>query len=438
MHLGERECSIQRRHQKIIEESPSPVVDAEIRSAMGEAALRMAKAIDYESAGTVEFLVDEETRDFYFLEVNTRIQVEHPVTEEVTGVDLVREQLRVAAGASLDFSQEDISFRGHAIEARLYAEDPAAGFLPAAGELAAFYPSADPVVRWDSGVESGSAIGVEFDPMMAKVIAHAPTRHEAAGRLALALERLHLAGVATNRAFLVNTLRDPAFLAGDTTTDFIERVAPSTQPVLEEGVLDRAQIAAALWLQGSNRADAPVLAKLPSGWRNGRMPAQRVEFVTGEDQTEVRYQSTPKGFQAWVGGGTAQTARILSWTPDEIDIEVGGRRTAHRVTHVANSLFVQVPRGTLQFGVVPRFVLPGAEQAVGAVLAPMPGVVIAVRVAPGEAVSAGDVLVVLEAMKMEHHLKAPSPCTVVEVRVEAGEHVQNGTTLLVLDEESQE
>ncbi|MDQ3146516.1 MAG: ATP-grasp domain-containing protein, partial [Actinomycetota bacterium] len=209
VHLGERECSIQRRHQKIIEESPSPVVDDAMRAAMGDAALRLAKAIGYQSAGTVEFLVDDDSREFWFLEVNTRLQVEHPVTEEVTGIDLVREQLRVAAGEALGYGQADVTFSGHAVEARLYAEDPASGFLPATGTIAAFAPAPSPAVRWDSGVEAGSVVGVDFDPMLAKVVAHGPTRAEAAGRLALALERLHLGGVTTNRDFLAATLRSP-------------------------------------------------------------------------------------------------------------------------------------------------------------------------------------------------------------------------------------
>ena len=221
VHLGERECSIQRRHQKIVEESPSPIIDAEMRTAMGEAALSLARHMGYESAGTVEFLVDDVTREFFFLEVNTRLQVEHPVTEEVTGIDLVREQLRVAGGAELGYDQGDIDWTGSAIEVRLYAEDPDNDFLPATGTLSAYRPADEPTVRWDSGVEEGSVVGVDFDPMLAKVIAHAPTRAEAAGRLALALERMHLGGVVTNRDFLVATLRNEAFLAGDTTTDFI-------------------------------------------------------------------------------------------------------------------------------------------------------------------------------------------------------------------------
>ena len=207
VHLGERECSIQRRHQKIVEESPSPVVDDAMRRAMGSAALELARAIGYQSAGTVEFLVDDNTRDFYFLEVNARLQVEHTVSEEVTGIDLVREQLRIAAGEPLGYAQDDIAFAGSAIEVRLCAEDPAAGFLPATGIVAVFEPAGEPAVRWESGIERGSSVTVGFDPLLAKVIAHAPTRTQAASVLALALERLKMCVVVTNRDFLVATLR---------------------------------------------------------------------------------------------------------------------------------------------------------------------------------------------------------------------------------------
>jgi propionyl-CoA carboxylase alpha chain len=285
VHLGERECSIQRRHQKIIEESPSSVVDPALREAMGTAALRLARAIGYQSAGTVEFLVDDGTHEFFFLEVNTRLQVEHPVTEAVTGIDLVREQLRIAAGETLGYGQADVRFSGHAIEARLYAEDPANGFLPATGMLAAFAPAAVPAVRWDAGVDAGSVVGVQFDPMLAKVIAHAPTRAEAAGRLAMALERLHLGGVRTNRDFLAATLRTPDFLDGNTTTDFIERVEPAADLVLDEEEARRIGVAAALWLAGE-----PVSgdgARRGSG-RMAQRPAAAAARHTGDGSTHAR------------------------------------------------------------------------------------------------------------------------------------------------------
>jgi propionyl-CoA carboxylase alpha chain len=225
VHCFERECSIQRRHQKIIEEAPSPAVGPELRRRLGEAAVAAGRSIGYTSAGTVEFLLAG--GEFFFLEMNTRLQVEHAVTEEVTGLDLVREQLRIAQGEPLGYGQDEVALSGHAIEARLYAEDPANGFLPTTGRLLHWQPSPSARARFDSGVESGSLIDIEFDPMLAKIVTHAPTRREAALRLARALETTRVQGLVTNRDFLVAVLRTPEFLAGDTTTDFIERVSPA-------------------------------------------------------------------------------------------------------------------------------------------------------------------------------------------------------------------
>ncbi|MDP6482029.1 MAG: biotin carboxylase N-terminal domain-containing protein [Acidimicrobiales bacterium] len=430
VHLGERECSIQRRHQKIIEESPSPAVGDELRAAMGASALNLADGIGYCSAGTVEFLLDDDTGDFFFLEVNTRLQVEHPVTEEVTGIDLVREQIRVAAGEPLGYSQTDISFSGHSIEARLYAEDPSAGFLPATGTLVAFEPATTPEVRWDSGVETGSRVGVEFDPMLAKVVSHGPTRTEAAGCLALALERLHLGGVTTNRDFLVSTLRHPGYLSGDTTTDFIDRHSPTPDLALTDAELTRAAITAAMWLQGRNRSEATVLAGIPSGWRNARLPAQEVAFNHGDTPIEVSYRSQRDGsFRV----NDATDVQVHRWARGEIDLEVDGLRSTSRVTGTGNKVLLQVSRGTAVFDVVPRFVLPGTEEPTGGLTAPMPGVVLELRVAVGDAVTTGQTLVVLEAMKMEHHMKAPFDGHVAEMLVSNGQQVESGAVLLVID-----
>jgi propionyl-CoA carboxylase alpha chain len=430
VHLGERECSIQRRHQKIVEECPSPRATAALREAMGEAALRLARALRYRSAGTVEFLLDDATGEFFFLEVNTRLQVEHPVTELVTGIDLVREQLLVAAGGRLGFSQRDVRFEGAAIEARLYAENPAADFLPATGTLVAFEPAAAPAVRWDAGVAAGSVIGTRFDPMLAKVIAHAPTRAEAAERLALALERTHLGGVVTNRDFLVATLRTREFLAGDTTTDFIERVRPPRALVLGGDELARVARAAALWLQGANRAEAGVLAASPSGWRNARMPDERATLACGEREVEVRYRRQRDGSFRFGDGGVA---RVHAWSPGAIDVEIDGRRRRSRVTRAADRLVIQGRRGDVELVVRPRFELPGTQAPSGGLVAPMPGKVLDVRVQPGQAVRAGETLLVLEAMKMEHPIQAPCDGVVLEVRVAAGEQVENGALLLVVE-----
>jgi propionyl-CoA carboxylase alpha chain len=434
VHLGERECSIQRRHQKIVEESPSPRVDPALREQMGQAALRLAGALHYRSAGTVEFLLDDDTGEYFFLEVNTRLQVEHPVTELVTGIDLVREQLRIARGEPLDYAQQEIGFSGAAIEARLYAEDPANDFLPATGTLVAFEPAAAPAVRWDSGVERGSVIGTDFDPMLAKVIAHGPTRAEAAGRLALALERMHLGGVTTNRDFLVATLRTPAFLAGDTTTDFIERVAPPRKLALPADELERIAQAAALWIQAGERAKARVLADLPSGWRNARMPAQRVVFEHGGEEIGVAYRALRDGRFALDGAnGERLLATVHACDAAGVDAEIGGRRVRARVTRDGARLVVHGPRGDVELGIQPRFVLPGRNEAQGGFTARMPGKVLEVRVAVGDTVAAGQTLVVLEAMKMEHPMTAPWAGVVTAVHVGVGDQVVSGATLLVVE-----
>ena len=441
VHLGERECSIQRRHQKIIEESPSTAVDDGLRAAMGDAAVRLASSIGYISAGTVELLVDDETGEFFFLEVNTRLQVEHPVTEEVTGIDLVREQLRVAAGEPLGYTQSDIAYAGHAIEARLYAEDPSSGFLPAVGTLAAFSPSAEPAVRWDSGVEAGSEVGLDFDPMLAKVIAHAPTRAEAAGRLALALERLHTGGVTTNRHFLVASLRSDAFLAGDTTTDFIERIDPSRAAVLQVAECRQAAVAAAMWLQAVERRQATTLGWMPSGWRHGRLPPERVELAveaaTGPVEVTVSYRPRRDGsFVAraeCAGDEVEAPARIAVWSPQGLDLEWAGRRIRYAVTADGERLHLTGDSETVTVAVLPRFGAPDRGLAAGGFAAPMPGVIIEVRVTPGEQVAAGSTLVVMEGMKMEHHVSAPCDGTVTEVLVNPGDQVDNGSPLLVFE-----
>jgi propionyl-CoA carboxylase alpha chain len=435
VHLGERECSIQRRHQKVVEESPSPIVDESLRRAMGAAALRLAGAMSYESAGTVEFLVDEDTHEFFFLEVNTRLQVEHPVTEEVSGVDLVREQLRIASGESVGVDAAALRPDVHAIEVRLYAEDPESGFLPSPGTVVAFELPASPDVRWETGVAAGSVVGVEFDPMLAKVIAHGPTRTEAAAKLALALEKLHLGGITTNRDFLVATLRHPAFLAGDTTTDFIERVGPARSLRLSE--FERMQVlaASALWKQGLNRREAKVLSGVPSGWRNGRLPDQQVTLAIGGDKTVMAYRRLPDGsFLVRTDEDSVPwRASVHDWRTDQIDLEVEGRRMLHAITESGDRLFVQSARGTIEVVVVPRFEVPGSAGPAGALLAPMPGTVLDVRVSPQERVTAGQILVVLEAMKMEHHMTASADGVVKELRIVPGQQVQTGALLLVLE-----
>jgi propionyl-CoA carboxylase alpha chain len=291
------------------------------------------------------------------------------------------------------------------------------------------------VVRWDSGVVRGSVIGTDFDPMLAKVIAFGPTRAEASGRLALALERLHIGGVVTNRDFLVATLRTPEFLAGDTTTDFIERVRPPRRLELPADELARAAQCAALWIQGENRANAPVLAGIPSGWRNARMPRQNVVFESGGAELRVAYRSLRDGrFEIECGtGGERQLARIHAWEPDAIDVEIDGRRTRALVTRAGERLVVHGPRGDVELLVAPRFVIPGRADTQGGFAARMPGRVIDVRVRAGDAVRAGQTLLVLEAMKMEHPVWAPFAGRVSHLACREGQQVAAGELLLELD-----
>jgi len=437
LHLGERECSIQRRHQKVIEESPSPFVSDEMRTAMGGAALRLASALCYESAGTVEFLVDNDTGDYFFLEVNTRLQVEHPVTEEVTGIDLVREQLRVAMGEALGYTQDAITYSGHAMEARLYAEDPTNDFLPAIGTLEAFAPADEPPVRWDTGVGPGSVISVEFDPMIAKVIATGPTRPEAAATLALALERLHLGGTITNRDFLAATLRDEAFIAGDTTTDFIERVAPARSRELSSAEQTWLAVAAAMWMQGSNRSEARTLPSMPSGFRIGRLAPERIQLGLGDEEIVVHYRpNRDNSFR--IGEVESEgDATVHAWAAEMLDLEFGGLRRRMRVTRAGDRIHLTGGSGGVSFDVVPRFSVPEPEVPGGAIAAPMPGKVIEIRVTVGDAVSAGQVVAVLEAMKMENHLRAAEDGIVTEIRAAVGDQVEKDALLMVIDDGSE-
>ncbi|MYD99627.1 MAG: acetyl/propionyl-CoA carboxylase subunit alpha, partial [Gammaproteobacteria bacterium] len=432
VHLFERECSIQRRHQKIIEEAPSPAVDDELRAAMGEAAVSAARRIGYSSAGTVEFLVAE--REFFFLEVNTRLQVEHPVTEAITGLDLVREQLRIAEGEPLGYDQDELSINGHAIEARIYAEDPSRGFLPSPGTVAVWRPDTDGRARFDSGVESGTEVSPEFDPMIAKVIAHAPTRREAAARLARALERTSLQGLRHNRDFLVATLREPAFLAGDTTTDFIERVQPARTRELSAEDLADAVTAAVMCGQAMRRATAKVLRGFQSGWRNSMMPPERTTFALGDVEVPVSYRSRRDGtFRITIA---EQERTVVAYRADATgaDLEMDGRRMQFAVTGRGEVWFVHGAEYDVELVERSRLPLPEQYEIKGGLTAPMPGNVLATHIAEGDAVTEGQLLLVLEAMKMQHRITAPFDGSVKEVHVEEGQQVDNGALLVLLEE----
>lgn len=430
VHLGERECSIQRRHQKIIEESPSPRISEEVRNKMGDAAIKLAQKIKYQSAGTVEFLFDDKTDEFWFLEVNTRLQVEHPVTEEVTGIDLVSEQLRIARGEELGYTQNDIDFIGHSIEARLYAEDPNNDFLPEVGKLIAFEPGHNDDTRWDSGVAEGSEIGTKFDPMLAKIISYAPTRNDAALKLARALESAHIGGIKTNRDFLITCLRSQEFLDGDTTSDFIDRVNPDRKIRLSPIEIEHVISISALWIQERNRLKANIASFMSSGWTNGRLPKQNITFIFDNEEYKVLYKYKRNIGYVFEWG---KIGIIHSADEYGIDAEFNGKRHYSRITIKDNNILVHMPFGDVNLEIKPRFVMPGSENIQGSLSAPMPGKVIALNVKKGSKVKAGDVLVILEAMKMEHSIKALEDGVVSKILISKNDQVENGAPLMIVD-----
>ena len=438
VHLFERECSIQRRYQKIVEESPSPAVDGALRAALTEAAVTAGRAVGYTGAGTVEFVLARDG-SFYFLEMNTRLQVEHPVTEEVTGLDLVELQLRIAEGEPLPPEAREAAISGHAIEARLYAEDVPAGFLPVTGTLHRFAIPSGPGLRIDTGYRDGSVVSPHYDAMLAKVIAHGRTRADAARRLARALQTAEIHGLTTNRDLLVAILREPDFLAGATDTGYLTRHEPATRAAATRAgqATARHALVAALARQAVNRAGAPVLGTLPSGWRNVFSVPQRVSYTvpntaasssttsnTASSAPPSRRPSTAcrSGRRAF-----AEQARTAStW-----------RSTAHAgctgCTGSGPSTYVDASDGSSALTEVPRFGDPEKQAAAGSLLAPMPGLVRRVLVEVGTTVAAGQPLLVLEAMKMEQTVAAPAAGVVAELRAKAGEQVAAGQVLAVVE-----
>jgi propionyl-CoA carboxylase alpha chain len=368
---------------------------------------------------------------FWFLEVNTRLQVEHPVTEAVTGLDLVRLQLLVADGAPLPDEALTATLHGHAIEARLYAEDAAVGYLPATGTLHRFRIDGD--VRVDSGVTDGSVVSPYYDPMLAKVIAYGPTREHARRRLARALAGAELHGVTTNRDLLVGLLREPDFRAGRTDTGYLDRHPPSELVPASPQRDRRHALVAALAGQAERRALAPVLGTLPSGWRNAPSRDQRALYQCGTDQLTVTYRFTPDGLRAAVDGEPVPNTILHEVTPDRVDLEADGVRRVYHVHRVGSVVHVDGAAGSTVLVEAPRHPEPTTEAQAGSLQAPMPGLVVRVLVEIGDSVPAGAPLVVLEAMKMEHTVGAPADGTVTALPVAAGAQVETGAVLAVVE-----
>ena len=415
--LFERDCSLQRRHQKVVEEAPSPVVDEALRARLSDASVAAARAVGYVGAGTVEFVVDAAGQPA-FLEMNTRLQVEHPVTELITGLDLVRLQILVAQGEKLDLTP---TMTGHAVEARLYAEDVPAGYLPATGTVHRF--EVPDGVRVDSGVETGSVVSPYYDAMLAKVIAYAPTRAEACAKLAAALQRTKVHGVTTNRDLLVRVLRSPEFLAGEVDTGYLDREDPA---VLGAPYADQSRvhaIAAALAGSAARSGGSP----LPSGWRSVPSALQ----LTSYDGVQVGYAFRRSGLVVEVDGQPVAVG-LHALSPFRVDLEIGGVRRSVEVSQVGDTAYLDSALGSTTLVELPRFPEPGSGLAAGSLTAPMPGTVVQVAAEQGQSVAAGDVLVVLEAMKMEHAVRAPVDGVVADVLVAAGQQVDDGAVLVVV------
>jgi len=426
--LFERECSIQRRHQKIIEEAPSPAVDTDLREAMGKAAVDAARAVGYHGAGTVEFMLAGD--EFFFLEMNTRLQVEHPVTELITGLDLVRVQILVAEGRELPRDVCDPTMNGHAVEARLYAEDPANGFLPVTGTLHRFRVPGH--VRLDTGVTDGSEISVHYDPMLAKVIAFAPTREEAALALAQALADAEIHGPRTNRELLVRVLRSPEFLAGDTDTAFLGRmdIPALAAPLGEDHQLHA--LAATLADQAARRAAATTQRSIPSGWRNAASQLQIQDWETPDGPLTVGYRFERGALLVELDGASAE-AVLHDATPESVDLTVAGIRRRFSVFTAGDRVWVSSPRGHSSLIRISRFPEPVADEAPGSLHSPMPGKVVAVNAMVGDGVSAGDTVVVIEAMKMEHAVRSPVDGEVTSIPIAVGDQVHAEQVLAVVE-----
>lgn len=422
IHLGERDCSVQRRHQKVVEEAPSPAVNDELRQQMGEAAVNAARACNYVGAGTVEFLLAP-NGEFFFLEMNTRLQVEHPVTELVTGLDLVAWQIRVARGEALPLSQEQVRLTGHAMEVRLYAEDPAQNYMPQTGPILRWQPAKGDGVRIDHGLQEGQSIGSHYDPMLAKIIAWGETRDDARRRLIRAVEDTGLMGVKDNRRYLAAILRHPVFASGDATTAFIGEDFASDASLTDTALPDSLWALAALLLSRQHRAH-PAL----TGWHSSSVGQQPLQLgCNGEEKAlTLSYQS---GHVDVTLGET--TLRMTE--PATGRISVDGISRDYSTLHRDGQIWIQCMGHTAYFEDRTHAAVGGEEQAgSGQIRAPMDGAIVDIQVQPGETVSKGQVLVTLEAMKMEHSLKADCDGIVETLSLTAGDQVKRQQLLVTL------
>ena len=437
IHLGERDCSVQRRHQKVVEEAPSPALTSCLRAEMGAAAVAAARAVDYCGAGTVEFLLDDRG-EFYFLEMNTRLQVEHPVTELITGLDLVAMQIAVARGEPLALEQKDVTLTGHAIEVRLYAEDPAQDYLPATGPIVLWQPAEGAGVRVDAGIATGGEVSPFYDPMLAKIIAHGATREDARARLIRAVEDSVLLGTVTNSGFLADVLRHEVFATGEATTAFLTEVWPDGVPAQPATPVDIA-LAAALFME-RDRAQALIraghVADDQLGWSSAALLPRPLLLEVGGDSLTCRVLARPDGWSVEVDGTPLTVLREQGgdgWLRARVD---GARVHVH---HAGAGDHLHLARGAarLTFRRLRAGQSADEDAASGRITAPMPGQVVSVLVEPGAQVARGQTLAVLEAMKMQHQITAAAAGTVTAIHVSAGQQLAGGDVMIEIAPEEE-
>ncbi len=432
IHCFERECSIQRRYQKIIEESPSPALTPALRQEMGSAAVAAAKAIGYDNAGTVEFILTPDN-NFYFLEVNTRLQVEHPVTELVTGLDLVQLQIEVAQGLPLPFAQEDLIQTGHAIECRLYAEDTSNNFLPTTGTIHLWQTGKTGNLRYDTGVTTNSVIDIYYDPMIAKVIAYAPNRYDCIRKMRRALQELVLLGLTTNKDFLIQILQNQQFITGHFDTHFLGKSFTYSPQHLSDQHLHQFAIAALLYQWQQRRNALQTLQQLPSGWRNNYYQPQTEVFNWGNTAIELDYRVTNNQFEITIAN-TRYEAQLLEQIGHQLVCLINQHRLTFTIADTPQILHLHNPdRGSITLEKVSPFPEKQIEQVKGAYTSPMPGEVVKVLVKAGDVVKTGDTLIVLTSMKMENAIEAHEDGTVEEVYVSEKTIVAADALLLKMD-----
>ncbi len=424
VHLFERDCSLQRRHQKIIEESPSPVVDQELRQLICETAVKAGRAMGYTNAGTVEFILSDE---FYFIEVNTRLQVEHPVTEMITGVDLVKTQIEISEGKPLPFTQHQVSSSGHAIEARLYAEDPDKGFLPTTGKIIDWrVPETSCGLRIDSGVEREVEVGIHYDPLLAKVIAHANDRPAALRKLRYALSSMAVQGIRTNREFLIRLLGEDNFERGDVHTEYIaehlnELVTSGDPQLIRASMIAVALCQQSQW-QGTNG--------LPPDYRNNPFRNPSIKLQVDDRETEVSWRHVFGDLYEVEGFGSSVQTQVISCESNAIRLSLDGVQRSFRIVTADDLFYVQSTLGAQVIRRLPRHPIHHSVSAEGAASSPMPGQVLKVLVEAGQQVAIGEPLIILEAMKMEHTMRASVDGVVENILVEQGDVVRPGQTLV--------